>query len=76
MPKNLFLTRAFFGIIFTLFLAVEPKLSELENKEFTFSDYLQLFSAIASASLVLMDFHAENASVYTPKGLPGRDKDV
>ncbi|PSF28538.1 hypothetical protein C7H19_24645 [Aphanothece hegewaldii CCALA 016] len=75
MKKNLFLTRAFWGVVFTLFLAVEPKLEELERKRFTLSDWLNIAGAIASSALVMMDFHAENSKMYTPRWLPGRNSD-
>jgi hypothetical protein len=74
MAKNLFATKLFWGVVFTLFLAVGPKLEELESRRFTLRDWIQVFSALASAGLVLLDFHAECGRVYTSNFLPGRNR--
>ena len=55
MGKNLLTTQVFWGVIFTLFLAVSPKLEELESKRFTVKDWLELASLLASAGLVLIN---------------------
>lgn len=74
MGKNLLTTQVFWGVVFTLFLAVSPKLEELENKRFTVKDWLELASALASAGLVLINYHFDCKGVYTPKFLPGRNE--
>lgn len=74
MGKNLLTTQVFWGVVFTLFLAVSPKLEELESKRFTVKDWLELASALASAGLVLINYHSDCKGVYTPKFLPGRNE--
>ena len=74
MSKNLLTTQVFWGVVFTLFLAVSPKLEELESKRFTVKDWLELASALASAGLVLINYHSDCKGVYTPKFLPGRNE--
>ena len=73
MGKNLLTTQVFWGVVFTLFLAVSPKLEELESKRFTVKDWLELASALASAGLVLINYHSDCKGVYTPNFLPGRN---
>lgn len=74
MGKNLLTTQIFWGVICFLFLAVSPKLEELESKRFTVKDWLELASALASAGLVLTNYHSDCKGVYTPKFLPGRNE--
>lgn len=74
MSKNLLTTQVFWCVIFTLFLAVSPKLEELESKRFTVKDWLELASALASAGLVLINYHSDCKGVYTPNFLPGRNE--
>ena len=74
MPQNLLKTRLFWAVLFTLFLSVSPKLEELESKRFTVKDWLELASALASAGLVLINYHSDCKGVYTPKFLPGRNE--
>jgi hypothetical protein len=74
MAKNLFFTQVFWGVVFTSFLAVSPKLQELETKRFTFKDWLELASALASSGLVLINYHSDCKGVYTPRFLPGRNE--
>jgi hypothetical protein len=74
MGKNLLTTQVFLGVVFTLFLAVSPKLEELESKRFTVKDWLELASTLASAGLVLINYHSDCKEVYTPKFLPGRNE--
>lgn len=74
MGKNLLTTQVFWGVVFTLFLSVSPKLEELENKRFTVKDWLELASLLASSGLVLINYHSDCKGVYTPKFLPGRNE--
>ncbi|MCA2506950.1 MAG: hypothetical protein IM550_00150 [Microcystis sp. M54BS1] len=74
MGKNLLTTQVFWGVVFTLFLAVSPKLEELESKRFTVKDWLELASLLASSGLVLTKYHSDCKGVYTPKFLPGRNE--
>ena len=74
MGKNLLTTQVFWGVVFTLFVAVSPKLAELESKRFTVKDWLELASILASAGSVLINYHSDCKGVYTPKFLPGRNE--
>ena len=74
MPQNLLKTRLFWAVVFTLFLAVAPKLEELEKRSFTVQDWIQLLTALASSGLVLLDF-SKMGKFYTPHFLPGKNKE-
>jgi len=74
MPQNLLKTRLFWAVVFSLFLAVAPKLEELEKRSFTVRDWIQLLTALASSGLVLLDC-SEMGKLYTPRFLPGKNKE-
>jgi hypothetical protein len=65
----------FWGIALTLFLAISPKLQEIDKKKFTIGDWIAVASALASAGLNLMDYHGSVPGTYTPKWLPGRNRE-
>ncbi len=75
--KSLFGTATFWGIILTLLIATKAPVEDaLQKKTIEPNDLWQILQAMASALIIIVDRYNNDSTIYTPKGILGRNKET
>ena len=75
VPKSIFASKTVWGIIFTVVASIAPLIAQkIDDKEFYARDAAQIIVILCGAGAAIVG-RVEAGSIYTPKFMPGPDRD-
>ena len=74
--KSLFVSKTFWGAIFTAIVAIAPTVGEaVDNRRISGKDIAEIVGIIAGAGVTIVGRTNAKTAIFTPRGLPGPNKD-
>lgn len=75
-PRSLFVTKLFASLVATILTATAPTIIDMSKNGVTLEKLMFIGISILTSVGVMADKLEKDESVFTPIGLPGRDKSV
>lgn len=74
MDKNIFSSTTVWAAILSLWIAISPTIKIMTNEGFKKTMLIDITDNAVATALVILGRYNAKTKIFTPKGLPGRDK--
>lgn len=73
--RNIFSSSTVWAAILGLWLAISPTVKVMVEKGYNYNLLIDIIDNVVATGLVILGRYNADAKLFTPKGLPGRDKE-